>query len=205
MRLHRVLCGEPAHQDGQRSRCLAFRAPWRHAPGWRRYIVFICRRRRNRRARREEPADPGPPLDETAEQTPSETITDDPTVDPDTLNLVRKTPKRPPKQEPTPQAVDTAATPPPRVKPSLQLDTDKQLLNTLKQLVTMDPSSPGKMAWLRTGTTTVLVAVEQLRAAVGIELEPLRGGRESHQRCFSFEHLRGRSGGATPARSRTTS
>ena len=48
---------------------------------------------------------------------------------PDTLNLVRKTPK----QEPTPQAVETAATPPPRVKPSLQLDTDKHLLNTLKQ------------------------------------------------------------------------
>ena len=39
---------------------------------------------------------------------------------------------------------------------------------TIARFLSWDPSSPGKMAWLRTGTTTVLVAV-QLRAAFGFE------------------------------------
>ena len=37
------------------------------------------------------------------------------------------------------------------------------------RFLSWDPASPGKMAWVRSGTTTALVAVEQLRAATGFE------------------------------------
>ena len=37
------------------------------------------------------------------------------------------------------------------------------------RFLSWDPSSPGKLAWIRSGTTAALVAVEQLRAAAGFE------------------------------------
>ena len=37
------------------------------------------------------------------------------------------------------------------------------------RFLSWDPASPGKMAWVRSGTTTALVATEQLRAATGFE------------------------------------
>ncbi|CAE7534105.1 UCK2 [Symbiodinium necroappetens] len=37
------------------------------------------------------------------------------------------------------------------------------------KFLSWDPSSPGKLAWVRSGTSTALVAIEQLRAATGFE------------------------------------
>ncbi|CAE7750496.1 RE2 [Symbiodinium sp. CCMP2592] len=37
------------------------------------------------------------------------------------------------------------------------------------RFLSWDPASPGKLAWVRSGTTTAMVAVEQLRAATGFE------------------------------------
>ena len=37
------------------------------------------------------------------------------------------------------------------------------------KFLSWDPSSPGKLAWVRSGTSTTLVAIEQLRAATGFE------------------------------------
>ena len=40
---------------------------------------------------------------------------------------------------------------------------------TIAKFLSWDPSSPMKLAWLRTGNTTVLVSAEQLRGAMGYE------------------------------------
>ena len=40
---------------------------------------------------------------------------------------------------------------------------------TIAKFLSWDPSSPTKLAWLRTGNTTVLVSAEQLRGAMGYE------------------------------------
>ena len=37
------------------------------------------------------------------------------------------------------------------------------------RFLSWDPASPGKLAWVRSGTTTAMVAVEQLRSATGFE------------------------------------
>ena len=44
---------------------------------------------------------------------------------------------------------------------------------TMARFLSWDPSSPGKLAWLRCGSTTTLVSAEQLRSTLRLrELEP---------------------------------